>query len=251
MKYSKTGLKAAGLIVLGCLLLKAPSLHRKYLRSYVAYRTVEIMNTGEPRAGGTGVHIKLPSGKNAILTNAHVCGLKDEKGMLKIFSPALDRPIERKVIEQADFTDLCLVEPIEGINGLSIGSEPAVGDIVSAIGHPMLQPITMTSGEVVSYQPITMLDHLIEFMGQPVGDPKCDLPKNKLLTIETPFGRIQACLVTLRSMSTTITTTGGSSGSGVVDAYGRIVGLVFGGDEEVHWSDAVPVKEIRKFIAPY
>lgn len=235
---------------LSYLLLNAPGWHYRYIRNVVGDRTVEITNTGPVlMAGGTGVHVSLPSGKTAILTNAHICGLKDEKGMVKVFSPMLDRPIERRVIEEADFTDLCLIEPIEGISGLSVGSEPQPGDILAVVGHPLLQELTMTRGEVVTRENV---DVGVKILGGPDADESsCKLPKNKVLTINSFFGKMKICCTSFVSTITTIQIFGGNSGSAAVNWRGQIAGLAYASSSETNWGILVTVADIKKFLRPY
>lgn len=238
------------LVGLFCL-LKLPSWHYKYIRNTVGYRTVEITNPGpELHAGGTGVHVQLPSGKVAIITNAHICELKDQRGMVRVYSPALERPIERKVIEQADFTDLCLVEPIPGVSGLSLGAKPEVGDIIAVIGHPLLQPLTMTRGEVVGEMDVQIFDHIIGF-GAVADNGTCNNPKNEILTIPTFFGIVTICTVKVHATLTTVTILGGNSGSAAVNYRGQIIGIAFAADNRSNWGSLVGLEDIRKFIAPY
>lgn len=200
------------------------------------------------RSGGTGVHVKLPSGKVAILTNAHVCEAKNANNEVLVHSPQRPRPIPRKVLEQADFTDLCLVEGIPGVSGISLGSQTSPGDIVAVIGHPHLMPITMSRGEVIGEAPALVLDHV---MREDEDDSQCALPKNKILTIDAFFFKIKVCAVEIPAIYTTVVILPGNSGSAVINEFGNLVGLAFAGDNDSHWGLMVTLPDIKKFISAY
>jgi S1-C subfamily serine protease len=241
-------IEAAGLgLLLIYSIFKLPQIHYKILRGYVSSKVVTIGFTDMRFGGGTGVHIKLPSGKTAILTNAHVCGIKDSNNQVMIYSDQLERPIPRKVIEVSDFTDLCLVEGIEGINGLSLGSDANPGDIVATIGHPLLMPNVMSRGEIVAVGEAEVFDHLMPAED----DGSCKLKKNKMIKVDTIFGPMNACFIDLQAIYTTIPTFPGNSGSPAVNALGNVVGLVFAGSSETHWGILITLKDIKQFLAPY
>lgn len=235
-----------GLIVLSsmiCTSLYTPTIHRAWLRNKVGSQVVKITNK-ETNHGGTGVYIKLPSGNVAILTNAHVCGIKDEKGLVYVAQDN-EEAVPRRVIIESEKTDLCLVEPLPGYNGLTVSSgEVYLGEEIYVVGHPRLMPNTMTSGEIIDEEIVDVVDHL--------GSDNCNLPKNKV--IEVPFwmgAMIQVCTIHIPAYLSTANILPGNSGSPVVNMKGQLVGLVFAGDSDAHWGILVTLTDVRNFIKVY
>jgi S1-C subfamily serine protease len=229
-------------IVLGLSLivtiLVVPSAHRLWLRSKVESQVVRI-TTEAGNSGGTGVHVKLPSGKVAILTNSHVCShVKDDQGIVWVSEDG-ERPVPKRVIEESNFTDLCLVQPLEHHSGLSLASNIYSGETVHAIGHPLLMPITMTSGEIIFEGEIQVFDHM--------GSDNCTKPKNKI--VDSMFG--PACVVDITADYMTVNILPGNSGSPVVNGFGNIVGLVFAGDSDIHWGVMIKLADINEFLKLY
>jgi len=215
-------------------------------RNYADKRIVKLLSKNRNR-GGTGVHIKLPSGKTAILTNSHVCeSLLKNDGIFVEYSP--ERLLPKRIIEISDDTDLCLVEPVEGIKGLKLASNAYNGELVSALGFPNLNPLTMVEGELVEKKPILVLDHIID-----VDDPDdtCSLPKNKKDKINYWFTEVEACFTNIDAYWTTLVVRPGNSGSPVLNKWGNVVGLIFAGDQRTGWGAAIPLEQIKDFIKPY
>jgi S1-C subfamily serine protease len=205
-----------------------------------------VMIRGE-QGGGTGSQIELPSGNKYIVTNDHVCELKDSQGMLYIKTQGTDQWIKREVLEQSGTTDLCLVRGIEGLPALSLAENgPEIGDEVYAYGHPLLQPLTGTRGEYIERIRIEVLNYVI--MDQADADA-CNKPKNKIDQIDDFFlGKMPVCLSEVDSESTTMIIYPGNSGSPMVNDRGQVIGIVFAGSNETHWGYAVPLYAIKDFL---
>lgn len=226
------------------LITQTPKLHRYYLRTHTGKEVVKIVNE-IGNSGGTGVYINLPSGNKAILTNAHVCEVKNDKNIVWV-KDSKNRAIPRKIIEISKISDLCLVEGLPNHRGLFLGSSVQLGQNISIIGHPRLWPKAMTSGEVFAKQFVQVLDHIII---DPVND-KCDLPKNRKIHEDGFFGPIDFCIEYIESLMTTAQILPGNSGSPVVNDYGQLVGLVYAGNE-LGWAIIIQLKDIKEFIKPY
>lgn len=231
-----------------CILLitifNVPQLHRTYLRQKVYKEVVKIVNeTGN--SGGTGVYIKLPSGNTAILTNAHVCELKNQNDIVWVKDDT-NKAIPRRILEESKFSDLCLVEGLPKHKGLQLGQESNLGDMIYIVGHPRLYPTTMTQGEIYAKEFVDVFDHEII---DPITD-KCDLPKNKKMHVEGIFGSFDICLEHIESLMSTTQIMPGNSGSPAVDNWGNIIGLVYAGGD-LGWSIIIPLKDIKDFIKQY
>lgn len=110
MKLIKKMVKAvSALVLMSFIVLKAPDLHEQYIIHKIASRTVKITNA-IGKSGGTGFHIQAPSGEVYILTNAHVCELGKKTNSVFISQDNFSSKVERRIIEQSKYTDLCLVE---------------------------------------------------------------------------------------------------------------------------------------------
>lgn len=96
--------------------------------------------------GGTGFLVKAPSGKDYILTNAHVCEIARVLQTDR-WSTALD------LIQVSDHTDLCLLEAPQGL-GQAIelaNQEPKAHEQIHIIGQGLLLGNTLTEGHWVGH----------------------------------------------------------------------------------------------------
>ena len=243
------GLAIAAVISAGYLIMNADQLQRDYLRATVGSKVVRIVRLdekGDVRGGGTGFLVKAPSGTSYILTNSHVCAMA-VAGELIVEMPG-GNLLSRRVVQDSDWTDLCLVEGLPGQEGLELAGSYDVGEMVAAVGHPHLMPLTISKGEIVSHTETTYLSGIIGFGKE---EKDCQRKYNKIEDLDTFFGPIRVCTVTVKSLQTTIVGLPGNSGSPIVNAYGHLVGVLFAGDNDVHWSMIVPLEDINKFLKAY
>jgi S1-C subfamily serine protease len=104
--------------------VRAPELHGYWLRSSVGSKVYTIKDNPKS-GGGTGFAIQAPSGASYILTNDHVCNVsKDKQTVLVQNESGLN--MRRRILARADFTDLCLIEGIPGVEGLKLSSVPMI-----------------------------------------------------------------------------------------------------------------------------
>lgn len=257
---AKLGLVAALVLSLAGLVALAPQIHRSYLRNKVGSRVVKIVKLdekGRVRGGGTGFAIKAPSGENYLLTNAHVC--EAFKGSPEIKAQLPDGTIiPRRILEISENTDLCLAEGLPGVEGLSVADDaPKKGQIVNVVGHPRLKPLTLSMGELIGLQEVSILAGLIGDGSQEAKDAgwlteeDCQKPKNKIMEFETIFGTIKACMISVLAYQTSAVALPGNSGSPAVDMWGNVVGVLFAGDSEVHWGMLVTLKDVKDFLKVY
>lgn len=224
---------------------KVPVLHAAFLRNYVGSRVVMLTNK-EGNSGGTGFHIKAPSGQTYIVTNDHVCEVADKDVIYAAFDNSA--PIPRRVIQKSDFTDLCLVEPVPGVEGLSVGSEPYIGQIVAELGHPELSPLITSRGEIVGKSEVEVLTGVI---GMDTKREDCQRPKNRIRQVDLGFFSVEACFIHVEAYNSSIPTYPGNSGSPIVDELGRVVGVIFAGSNRSGYGLAIPLDALNDFIKHY
>ena len=247
---------------------KAPEFHAYYLRAKVGSRAYRIKVEPDNGGGGTGFQVTAPSGTNYIVTNSHVCKYIQEhdsaaNAQTVVVVDDAGNWIRRRIIANSDQSDLCLVEGAPGIDGLSLGSEPKVGDHVTIVGHPHLRPTTLSSGEVIGSEDTQLLDYimsvkdnlLLAFM-LPTKDGKCDLPMNEIKTVPVPLndggGEVQLCLVNITGVYlTSVVIYSGNSGSPMVDFYGRVVGVAFAADDRDNYASVISLSDLKTFLAKY
>ena len=253
------------LLALFAAVLEFPVLKRAWVRHEVAERVVEVRGAKD-RGGGTGFQVEASSGIAYIVTNSHVCELaqKDSKNENFVLVKRQGHWMKRRVLEVSDKADLCLLEGLPGLSGLKLGNSPQVGEMVSAIGHPRLGPITMVTGEVVRFIDVAIPHHLM-----PSGDKKkdkffnvsnesCNQPKNEIVKKEfflfgfIPLGEMPVCMVKeTNSVQTNLTIFGGNSGSPMIDSWGRVVGVVFAADSSTNWGFAVNVDHLKDLLSHF
>lgn len=211
------------------IVLNIPVVHRASLRNKIGKEVVKIVNE-VGNSGGTGVYIKLPSGNVAILTNAHVCGVKNEQNMVWVLNDE-DRAIPRKVLEESKTSDICLIEGLPDHRGLDLGEDPSFGDNIYIVGHPRLMPTTMVNGEIFTKQ---FVDVLIAISIVPISSDSCNLPKNRVEKEDSFFGPVWLCLEHIESYISTAQILPGNSGSPVVNDSGKLVGLAYAGMNDIN-----------------
>lgn len=247
---------------LGYVATRSPELHSAYLRNKVGskvYMIKGVRNGG----GGTGFELKAPSGISYIITNSHVCDhvkeLSEDKHSVLVGDDDGEY-MSRKIIAISDETDLCLIESLPGVQGLSVGSEPEVGDRLTVVGHPKLRPLTLASGEMIGSEDVNILDFVLP-TGNPLldlflpikADGTCDKPKNEMKEFTGPDGIvIKACfVVTHDAHMTSITIFPGNSGSPVVDYWGKVVGVAFAASSDDNQGEIISLHDLTDFIARY
>ena len=247
----------AGLTVL-C--VAAPTMHKSWLKHKVGQSVFEIVLTGpndKILGGGTGFEVQAPSGEKYILTNAHVCEAFHGKDITVQLHDG--RLLQRRIIEISSVTDLCLAEGLPNVPAVSLAANSNVGDHISVIGHPLLMPLTLSSGEIIANQHVEFPYSIILPDETPEKDmgpesmklAQCTGPKFHPQDMDTFFGPIKVCIIGLQANLSDAVTFPGNSGSPAVDGFGHLKGVLFAGDSESHYGMLITLSDVKNFLAPY
>ncbi len=218
------------------------NLHSQFIR-YKSKEVVTLLN--EDGGGGTGFLIKGKSGKLYILTNRHICR-STKSGLLKVLYGKETSVVS--IIEEYTDNDLCLVQaPLTAKSSLKLARSVKLGEKAYAVGHPLLEAITVTEGELSSYMSIPMQ------IAENVTPDQCKGVYNRIVDLsDNPFalafGVFNICIQDIQCNSSTIPILPGNSGSPVLNIWGNVIGVVFAANESGVHSYIVPLIVVMEFL---
>ncbi len=245
---------------------RAPEMHGYWIREKVGAKSYLLY---EPMVGGgSGFAVKAPSGETYIVTNDHVCAASRDGQSLMVKDNEGNR-MRRRILAKSEYSDLCLLEGMPGVEGLSVSSSaPAIGQIIASVGHPAGYDTTMSRGEVIMRRDVGIAEGPISVVNPQTGKEEqipaeeggitaeqCSLPKHKIVTEKIPvlFWELEVkfCVnVTEGAYFTNMLIQPGSSGSPAVNFWGDVVGVMFASDQ-AGWGVAVSHKDLTDFLKPY
>lgn len=247
--------------------LKAPEAHNHWLRDKVGQRVYTIRDSIKS-GGGTGFAVQAPSGTSYIITNDHVCGISKDKQTVLVISENGDM-VRRNIIARDENSDLCLIQGLDNVQGLATADDvPKNGDKMYVVGHPHLLPLTVSSGEMIGsedvtlnmgpismFNPQTQLWEQLDVTKGAVVESDCMMNKNSIQesVIDMVIIKLymKQCLTTVKdAYITTITILGGNSGSPMVNFFGQVSGVVFSTDE-ASWGRMVSLYDLNSFLKNY
>jgi hypothetical protein len=229
------------------------------MRSYVGSKVVQI---GSKYSGGTGFHVKGATGKTYIATNGHICLMANENDTVNVFQLNDDDSIRRRVLYRHPTHDICIVEALPGVNGLTLGSYPYTGETVGLIGHPGLRPLSLSLGEIIGDRDINLIFGMNIKESHCIGEYyvlKESLKKKELTKEEREielmmlyYGADNICLAfDLPSKMFNGIAYGGNSGSPVVNFWGNIVGVLYAGGRQPTDSYLVPLIYLKQALEKF
>lgn len=218
------------------------NLHLSYLRN-LGKDVVLIHNlTG---SGATGFLVKGKSGKIYIMTNNHVCGL--EKSGTILVNYRGDTYVS-EVVKRYPMNDLCVMSaPGTATKVFGIARSYTLGETASAIGHPLLEPLSLSSGELSDTITVTIT---IQYNGtkEECSGPTYTYHEDDLPLIAKIFGINTACTRSVEANTSSIVIQPGNSGSPITNIWGNVVGVVFAANESGTRSYAVPLHDLKSFL---
>ena len=183
-----------------------------YYYNYKGSSVVRINPTHNYSSGGTGFQVQAPSGRKYILTNKHICKLRDKFNQLSVQTV---EGVRKTLLVLHIYTkhDLCLLEPYKGLRAMKIASNIYRTERVYLIGHPRLYNLTFERGYYRGKKLIRMIGGFYD------------------------------------TFSFNLIAYGGNSGSPIIDVYGNVVSVLFAGSPAYpNFTYGVPLKEIHNFL---
>jgi hypothetical protein len=228
----------------------------KVLKDNREYVVQMVYSKGEEHSHlGTGFYVQAPSGSVYILTNRHICMVSDD-GYVSIRDYKTQRPIRRRIIEMYGDHDLCLVESLPGRAGLQMAESVDTGQLIHSIGYPIMEALEVSTGMFKAYQPIQIIVGANMKKGKCYGSAYTEKKIKVPVEFDEEAGEIveadmKVCVFEALSVVSSLRVFPGSSGSPIVDEYGKLVGVIFAYQLPAAWGWAVPLYEVQNFLAPY
>jgi len=208
-------------------------------RTNQEYSLTSVMITRyDGRSGGSGVILSSSKNSSKILTNAHVCEVVANGGIVR--SDTAKGIV--KSYKVSDIHDLCLITTNNNfkVNTVIAEESPEIYNDAAVVGHPALMPTIVTKGVFSQKELITVL----------VGSRPCteEEKTNERTSVICFFMGAMPLIRTFEAQVVSSTIMPGSSGSPVFNANGEISGLVFAGSGNFGYAYVVPFEYISNFL---
>jgi S1-C subfamily serine protease len=202
----------------------------------LANNTVMITNLAS-NSGGTGSIIGAGADGSHILTNAHVCRVVQEGGLVHDDNGDVHMVTS---FRSSRLHDLCLIDVAEdlGTHATISSRPPRYLDHVLVSGHPSLMPTVITEGHVSRKIIASIRDGM-----RPCSEEDFQSsPLECLILGGVPI------VIQRESLQLTTLIKPGSSGSAVYNQSGEIVGVIFAGAGDIGFGLAVPYEYLHMFL---
>lgn len=200
-------------------------------------RTTVMITRMDGKSGGTGVILHSSGNSSEILTNAHVCGVVKNGGLVK--SDEKEGTVTSWKVSKVH--DLCLITTNVNfnLNTRVASSAPDLYSEATVSGHPLLLPTIVTRGSFSQKQIVQVM----------TGMKKCD--EDDLNSPNAEFCNFFGGIPIIRVYQAQVisaTIQPGSSGSAVFNSSGEIAGLVFAGSGDIGYGMIVPQEYVNYFV---
>lgn len=217
-------------------------LHSYYLHEISTW--VVKITTSSGTSGATGFVVEGRSGKKYILTNTHVCDISENNILVVVQDNEI---YQAEVYKRYKYNDLCVLQPHNELGKpATIARDYLLSETVWVIGHPLLEPKSLTTGELSGDIMLTIP------IKMNIGKKDCDGPtyefKDLSGSLYSFFGVNTACFRHLHAKTGTAVILPGNSGSPVVDIFGHVVAVAFAANESGTRGYFVPLEDIKDFL---
>ena len=188
--------------------------------------------------GGSGVIMFSSASESTVLTNAHVCGVVENGGLVS----SSKGDFQVSAYKKSERSDLCLLTVAAdlGIQTKLANSAPGMYEAATISGFPSLYPNIITRGHFSGRRTISVM----------MGFKKCTEEDMKgtsgILCLF--FGGIPQ-VRNFESQMVSATIMPGSSGSPVYNSQNELSNLVFAGSGALGYAWTVPFEQILNFLA--
>lgn len=235
MLHSRLKNVAAAIAIL---LLSACATTAPKISNDIHSNSVKVTNV-KGNHGGTGIVLRSSSTSSLVLTNAHVCGVVENGGIVSGKAGTFLVSGYKK----SEQHDLCLIKVSAnlGYNTIVASRPPNLYyERASISGHPALYPNVISKGKFSGKDIITIL------VGVRPCTPEDEQDPNKAMVCMFLGGipivkQFQSTLVSATIMP-------GSSGSGVYNSENELSGVAFAGQGSLGYAWTVPYEDMRNFL---
>lgn len=211
------------------------------LKLYSSTRT-DVHNTSvmitnrEQNHGGTGIIFKSTTEKSYVLTNAHVCKLVENGGLVLTNTGGTFQVNSVKISEVSDLCMLTVLNNLKYDTYLAKRS-PELYDDVMISGHPALMPNIISKGHLSGQSIIQVM----------TGIRPCTQEEQETSLICAFVGGMPI-VKSYQSRLVSATIMPGSSGSGVYSKSHKLIGVVFAGQGDFGYGWTIPYEQVVNFI---
>lgn len=200
--------------------------------------SVKVTNT-KANHGGTGIVLRSSDTASLVLTNAHVCGVIENGGLVA----GVNGSYMVTGYKKSELADLCLVKVAGNLGyNTAIASHPPQlhYEKASISGHPALMPNVITKGHFSGREKVAVL----------VGIKKCteEDAKDERKAAACYFLGGLPIIKEFESILVTATIMPGSSGSGVYNSQNELAGVAFAGSGQIGYAWTVPYEAVMNFL---